>query len=197
MKIFTVPSVAPITFITLDEIKVYCRITHSHEDSLLQALLIAATTACENFARITIQQKEYKVRYAVPTISIDPLYVLATKIDNDNIESGIFLPRPPVVLVKGIVIVDKKGVETPFTEYAYNAEQNLIRWTNKDSLFACDNKELIVNYTAGFTNIPEEIKQAILSTVLNLYDRDTTEYAVSKLAITLLKPYYNNPSLLS
>ena len=164
VKLITPPSIEPIT---LEEAKIFLRIDTDEENTLLESLISAARQYAEKYTCRSFLTQEWE---------------LTTKV----IAEKLFLPYPPVqsvesVLLDGQLVDDYKYALLPGDTLYFVSP-----------LYAVTPSGIVIRYTAGYGNVPEDvprdIRQAILITVAGLYENRESG-GISAEARELLKPY--------
>ena len=161
IRVTSGPAVEPVT---LDEIKLHCRIDHNDEDDYLTSLIAAARQFCETFTgqSFITQTLEY---------------------DLQKWPSGrvIHLPRPPVQTIGEVKYVDEDGVDVPLIagdDYLADTDSILARvvlptgktWPT-ETMYPVN--PIVVTFTAGYglaIAVPEYIKAAIKLLVAVYYE---------------------------
>lgn len=155
------PATEPVT---LDDIKLHCRIDHDDEDDMLLTLITTARQFCETFTgqSFITQTLEY---------------------DLQKWPSGraIYLPRPPVQTIAEVKYVDEDGVDVPLTvgdDYLIDTDSTLARVVLPSSITwptetLYEVNPIVVTFTAGYGvigDVPEYLKAAIKLLVAVYYE---------------------------
>lgn len=150
----TGPTVEPVS---LAEIKVQCRVTHNGEDDLLTSYGIASRQWCENYCWRALLEQTWRLRLcAFPFIN-----------------GPIYLPRPPALSVTTFSYEDSNGDSQTLTSSDYQlevGEEPAILLpaidTNWPTTEIGNVAAVTIDYKAGYgtaaSNVPQQIKQAIL-----------------------------------
>lgn len=140
--------------VTLAEAKLHLKIDHSDEDELITALITAAREFCEDYARISI-----------------PLQVWRLKLN--SVGGVYYLPRPPVVAIQSVTVDDTEVTEgfRLISERAAYFENTIA-----STIPGC----VVIEYQAGYENVPAVLKQAILMLIAYLYESRQGEPAEVK-----------------
>lgn len=161
IRVVTPPTVEPVT---LDEVKLHCRIDHDDEDTLLTTLITAARQYCETFTgRAFITQT---IQYDLPRWPQ---------------RKAIYLPSPSLQNVVSVTWWDVEGNDTVLTagtDYLVDTapEPGMvllpdgILWPN-EPLYTVH--PIRVEYVAGYglaADVPEYIKAAIKLYAAALYE---------------------------
>lgn len=161
IRVTTPPAVEPVS---LDEVKLHCRIDHADEDTLLSVLIGAARQFCETFTghSFITQTVEYYL---------------------EKWPSGrsIHLPRPPVQTISEVKYVDKDGVDVVLVEgddYLVDTDSQLARVVlpvNKSWPMASmyEVNPIVITYISGYgvaADVPAYIKAAIKLLVAVYYE---------------------------
>lgn len=178
-NVTTNPTIEPIT---VTELKDYARIDGNSEDSILSSIIISARMLVENFLnRALIEQ--------VITLQMDywPTRTL-------------YLPRPPLLSITSITILDESDVETTYSSSNYytvtnspvgtitikencSIPINTTRW----------NQGIKVVYKAGYGStanyIPQAIKEGVKVWAAMIYENRTNSDTPPPIAERLLNYY--------
>jgi uncharacterized phiE125 gp8 family phage protein len=156
--------------LSLTDAKLFLRIDHDNEDSLIEKLIVAAREAAENYLRRSL---------------IDQSWQLEIK----GVPCAVELPRGPVQSITSVVARADNGVETTLDSSCYSL--NMLRGTvtlrNLPSVSA-----LVITYTAGFGaagDVPHAIRQGMLMHIASLYDAREAAQGLSSELISLYAPY--------
>jgi uncharacterized phiE125 gp8 family phage protein len=178
------PTTEPVT---LGETKAHLRIDGADDDALIAGYILAARRYAEGYTRraFVTQTWDYTIDRQWPYVQSDCYLV-----------RRITLPLPPLQSVSSITYVDNDGntqtlaadqyvVKTDDTsgviEPAYNVTWPDVRW----QLSA-----VTVRFVAGWTQIPDEIRTAIMLHVEILFDRNPNDRELLESARDcLLDPY--------
>lgn len=201
MKILTLAELGTTEPITLIEAKLYCRITSSFEDGLITTMIKSARQACERYCRMNICKKRLRVDYRIPKIDSDGLTYTQIK-DPDSVNFSAILVNGPVIDVETVKLILRNGSEQILDPSTYSVDKDggRLRWVENAQLidYWVNNHDidmLQITYTVGFedpyTTLPSGVKDAILATLMSLYERDTDAFALPKVAQMLLTEYYN------
>lgn len=143
--------------ITLDEVKAQCRITGSNEDSLLTAYISAARLFVEQYTGLRIVEQTVEFR-------------------GSNFFDLAYLPVAPLQSVSSIAYLDPDGTEQTLATTIY--ESVLIGLAPSIRLkvdqswpsirYASDAVRVVA--VAGYSSVPEPIKQAMLLIVASWFD---------------------------
>lgn len=165
------PQLEPLT---LSEIKLYLRIDGNHEDDMLMTMLKSSRYAAEEYMNNSIVKRKLKLTFF------------------DFMPKEVRLLKGPVTNLVSISIIDSKDNKTAIPESRYSLK-------GKHTL-SCDapinGTKIEVIYEAGFSNIstdiPEIIKQGLLSQIAYVYEnRGTGNHALDNSARALFNFYRN------
>lgn len=167
-------TVAPATEpVTLAEAKLYLRVDHSHEDTLINDLITAARMMAESWLSRTFITQTWKLAF------------------DFAVADSIWLPMGPVSEVVSIVMVNQDGSTSTLdsSNYWLNAAKNAVVVNGIFSGFRVE-----ITYNTGYGNaaaVPAPIKQGILSHIAFMYDfrGDYGENAIPDQALALYRPY--------
>lgn len=158
----TVSTAATTLPVTLQEVKLHCRIDGSTEDTILWDLLKAATNIVQQRADRTLVTQTWKLT-----------------IDGFPSNNEILLPRPPVVSVSSLKYYDSGGTQQTWSSSNYTVDTlntpakivpaySVVWPTTRDIINAVE-----VIYVAGYGNppsVPAELKAAIRMLVAHWYE---------------------------
>lgn len=149
MELIEAPSVEPLT---LADIKIYLRIDGSSEDSILTNMLKASREAAETYMKNSIIKQKWKLVFY------------------KNVPVTIDLLRGPATEITSVKLIDEDDTET-----AVNSSLYYLNGKHKLCLKSSHSAHKIeIEYYAGFsedsTNVPEIIKQGLLSQIAYLYE---------------------------
>lgn len=136
--------------VTLAEAKDYARIDGSSEDTLITRLIKMARIHCESYIGKCIVLKSVEINSFTFPYQFQMPYGPLTNIAN----------------ISKCVTIDQNGVETPLT-YQVNAGL----FPKLFILGGAQSYKFKLVYTAGFGEVPEDIKLAIKMLVNTLYER--------------------------
>lgn len=129
--------------VTLVEVKDFCKIDISTDDSLLTALITSARLMCEDYTAIGFVRHE-----AVAVLN--------------NPNGGIYLPYGPLIEI--IQVTDEDGNILVLDEDYTVSGNSFVR------LLTPTYDNITVSYTTGYETLPNALKTALLNTVYYLYD---------------------------
>jgi len=142
-----IPAIEPIS---LTEAKEYARIDSTFEDTLISSLIKVARLHCEAFTgkaiirkTITIESFTYPYQWQLP-----------------------YGPLSSATDITKVVNIDQNGTETPLNYQVNVGLFPKIAITSGPQSF-----KFKMIYTAGFTNVPEDIKLAVKMMVNTMYER--------------------------
>jgi len=162
LRLITAPSSEPVT---LTEAKLYLRVDHNAEDTLITSLIKAAREKGENLSRrafITQTWEQTEDKFPVTRI-LDIL-------------------RPPLISVVFVKYKDSDNAEQNFTDYVINTnmEPGVVIFGSTPSASLLEAGALTVRFTAGYgtgsTNVPERVRYLILALIAYWYEnRERTD----------------------
>jgi uncharacterized phiE125 gp8 family phage protein len=142
-----IPAIEPIS---LTEAKEYARIDSTFEDTLISSLIKVARLHCEAFTgkaiirkTITIESFTFPYQWQLP-----------------------YGPLSSATDITKVVNIDQNGTETPLNYQVNVGLFPKIAITSGPQSF-----KFKMVYTAGFTNVPEDIKLAVKMMVNTMYER--------------------------
>jgi uncharacterized phiE125 gp8 family phage protein len=161
LSLVTAPTAEPVS---LAEGKAHLRVSHANEDALIATYLMAARAAAENYTRraLAVQTFDQTFDYCFPrTAEGRPRMVLL---------------RSPVVTVTSVSYVDTAGLTQTLnpSQYLFDAfgiEGRIepaygVTWPEARDQMAA----VTVRFVAGYAQIPEPVRAAILLTLGHLYE---------------------------
>jgi uncharacterized phiE125 gp8 family phage protein len=185
--VINAPALEPVS---LDQVKVFLKITHAQEDELLQHLI----KTVREMAETATQRKFITQRLA----SVIPFYPNHKKkkglqrVWRSGERFALFLSRGPLKEVIGVDLISDEGVATPLRSACYHINPN----QDPALLVTAEDKGwgLRVTYDAGYGDgvdaVPAPIRQALLNMVARLYSQRTLDSgALLKGVWDLLAPY--------
>lgn len=164
LQLVTAPVSDPVTLI---EAKAQCRVDSDDEDGLIAGFLLAARQGVEDFTRRCLSTSTWD-------LTIDCGWP-CQRVQGYS-RQRIMLPKPPLQSVESVQYVDTAGVTQTLAadqylvdasgmegriEPAYN-----VTWPSVRNQMAA----VRVRFVAGYTALPEPIRQAILLSVAHFYD---------------------------
>ena len=161
LKLVVPPEVESVT---LEEAKAHLRLDTGDDDGYIPALIRAAREKVELFLRRALVTQGFE-------------YTL----DGFPLGAVIDLPRPPLQSVESIRHIDTAGNVQTLTpeEYVVDASSGEIgrvalAWNRFWSITRSSINSIIIQFTAGYgdapENVPQAIRQGILIEVSNLYE---------------------------
>lgn len=154
--------------VSISEVKSFCRISTSADDTLLATLVTACRKTLENYTGKALASQ---VVYTSLTLE-----ELNRRID-ENLEGGFKLPLQPVSSVDSVKVIDYEGTETELTEgtdyYVWDAPWAKIIFQN---IGGSKKTNVVIEYTVGYgeegcPDLPEDLKLALLREILDAYDK--------------------------
>lgn len=152
--------------VTLSDAKLFTRVNSSSDDSLLTSLITTAREMAEEYLGRSVVRQSYQMIF------------------DDKISGAVKLLRPPVISINSVKTSAKDGAETTVNSDFYYLN------TNDELVFEqyISGHKIIIEYNAGYDEIPEPIKQGMLNHIAALYDdRANTEIPLS--SVSLYQPY--------
>lgn len=189
--------------LTLEEVKLHLRITHDHEDTLLTSLIMTARMICEADTGLALITRAY-------SLWLDSWPATARRDWWDGVREGIasgardtvYLPRPPLVAVSGILVYAENGTSVAFEAENYHTDtirkpgRIVLRHGTSAPTAGRSINGIEIRYTAGFgttpQSIPSALRQGMLQMIAHLYHQrgDAPETALhTSGAATLFQPY--------
>jgi len=163
---FDIVTAAASEPITLAEAKNFLRVDHSDDDDLINALITAARSMCEEYTR----------RILVTT-TIDEYFDQFPKNHWDGHSNILYLSRGPVASISSVKYVDEIGSEQSISSSLYVTDtisepariQSTDGWTTGAGVI----NQLIVRYVVGtdVSAIPKPLIQGMMLVSSDLYDQ--------------------------
>jgi uncharacterized phiE125 gp8 family phage protein len=177
-KVTTPPATEPVT---VDELKLFARIDGTEEDTILSLLITAIRESCEGYCgRAFITQ------------------TITMKLDfwpGDVVE----LPRPPLISVLAVELLDESDVITTFASANYYTVVEAIPCkliVKRDVQYPFQNVRDYGGYQIRFTcgygddasDVPNALRQAILQWATYQYEERSSNYTSDSLSRVMLSP---------
>jgi len=146
--------------VTLTEAKNFCKIDISTDDDLINILITAARQMCEAYT-------------GVGFVEHNAVVVL------NNLNGDIYIPYGPMIAINSVVN-DQGTTLVLDTDYTLGGNEfNRLRTPHSNNI--------TIDYTTGYTTLPDVLKTAVLNQVYYLYDnRSVGTDDISPIAKTLL-----------
>ena len=167
---------APITVISLHELKDHLRLDHAHDDGSLEGIIQAATTMVEEYIGRSLLTKVWRRRWD------------CTANRNESLQE-IPLPYPPVTAVESVVSLPDQHQRIPLRRYRVSR-------TDAGAFLEVYSRDpqLEITYRTGYGDYPGEVapalRRAVLITAAEMYenrgDFSLEEHSALK---ALLHPY--------
>lgn len=129
--------------ITLTETKDFCKIDIGTDDDLIIQLITVAREMCEDYTNIGF------VEHQITAVL-------------NNINGGIYIPYGPIISINQVT--NSKG-DILILDTNYSLQGNQFK-----RLMYPKETDITINYQAGYTELPQKMKLALLNTVYYLYD---------------------------
>ena len=183
MSGISVVTAATVDPVSLAEAKAHLRATESEDDALIVGYLMAARQHVEDYTGRQLSPVTYDFQ-----------------IDGE-LSGEIVLPRPPLVSVASVSYVDMSGATQTLSPSLYQVDTGALFGRIVPAYQATypsvrsQPNAVTVRFQAGYSQIPEPIRQAILLLVSHFYDNRqpvNIGSAVSDLPFSvaaLLSPY--------
>lgn len=170
MSIIKVISEEINSILSLDEIKNFLRIDFDDDDTLLQKALNTATRQCELKIGQTLGLKTYLMSIYNPLTS-----------------SKIKLKYGPIISVEKIEYIDNNEIVSVISNsnYKFNLDLAFVNFLNIPINFY----KLDITYKAGYTNVPDDLKQGLLFHIAKIYEDKTGFYPIPKASNNIYKFY--------
>lgn len=173
--------------VTVEEAKLFCKVTGGEEDALFQTLIKAARRSLEKYTASSFGKKTIHAFWMVPP-------------DDNQLE----LPYGPIISVDAVYRIDEEQTEEACTlnedYYIYGSQDVVVYMVKYWSSGMVSARSVRVQYTAGYDSgdtelLPEDLKLAILKQVATDYELreniavGTIRAVLSNESKTLAAPY--------
>jgi uncharacterized phiE125 gp8 family phage protein len=151
---------SPMTHImTLQEAKEHCRVDFDDDDAYIGTLIDAAKDVVEEVTRRSLLQTSWRLT-------------------TDCFVDGVTLPRSPIIAIDSVQYRDAKGVLTTVDpdEYWLDIDGARLRWVD-ENLVNRYADALVVEYLAGFAEIPSPLIHAAKLIIGHFYDNREMAYS--------------------
>lgn len=165
LKMVAAPASSPVSF---EDVKLYLRVTHTEEDSLIESLIAAATDEAQKIMNRQLIQADYE-------------YYAYT-------DGVLRIPRPPLVSISTVHSVDSYGIETLVDAADYSIDTH----SDPAKLTTTVTGTVKVSYTTGYVNVaavPDAIKLWIKVMVGFMYESREEDKPKPKYIDGLLSSY--------
>lgn len=141
--------------ITLDDVKLWLRVDHSVENDLITSLINAANTRIETLTGRCLVEVAFQANFD----------------DFPTNRKEVTLEKGPVKAVSEVSYIDTDGDSQTTTDYTLDSKSNPARVIFDDviSLSSDAGTKLSVSFTAGYTNIPDDLLLALRHLVTESY----------------------------
>lgn len=183
MRFFRLNTAAAIEPVTTAEVKLYARVAHSVEDSIIASWIKAARKLAEDYQHRSYVEQIYRMTYdSFPGTCID-------------------FPRPPLISVADPI----KYYDTDDTEFEFAASNYFVDTNSEVGRLALNYgiswptvtlrpiNAVIIDFTTGYgdeaTDVPDSVKNAIYIYCTHMYEnRESESGTVPKEFYDLLRP---------
>lgn len=146
VRVKTAPAAEPVSVSTAMEV---LRIDGTESDAIIGSLITAARTFAEETTGISIAEKVYEMAYDMYPPNI------------------IKLPYPELIALNAVTVTDRNGTTTSMATASWVVDTFGSALVKKESasyptITLQEANGFIIEYTAGYKSVPEDIKQAIL-----------------------------------
>lgn len=156
LRVITAPANPTVSTATA---KLFLRVDHDADDTLIASLVKAASEKGESLARRAFITQ-----------------TLEMTVDEWPTDSILTVLRPPLQSVTSVKYTDENGVEAEWTDYSVDikGEPGRIIFHSLPSVSLLESGGITIRFVAGYgpndTDVPEPIKQAILQLVAYWYE---------------------------
>ena len=150
--------------VTLVEAKDFCKIDIGTDDSLITSLITTARLMCEAYTGVGF------VEHQAVTVLL-----------NEN--GGMYIPYGPTGVINSVV--DSTGA-TLILDTDYEISGNQFK-----RIVTAFTKEITIDYTTGYSTLPDVLKTALLNQIYYLYDNRSQQMdsEMSPIAKMILNPF--------
>jgi len=154
--------------VTVAEVKNFCKINTSSDDTLIATLITSCRKALENYTG-----KAFGSQVVYTSLTLEEL----NRRINENMEGGLILPRQPVSSVDSVKVIDYEGGETSLVKntdyYIWGLPWGKLIFCN---IGGSKKNEVLIEYTVGYgatgcPSLPADLKVALLREILDAYDK--------------------------
>ncbi|MCJ2065045.1 phage head-tail connector protein [Methylobacterium sp. J-088] len=170
------PLSKPDPVVTLDEVKANLRITHTEEDALLARLIASATASLDGrdgaLGRALMPQR--------------------WRLERDQFCYGIEMPLPPLLSVQAVRYLDAAGIERTVDladVVIVGTDPAVLRARTIWPTVLAEPGAVAIEFTAGYQDVPEPIRTAIIRSVGSLYVNREASAGAAALDFSGLDPY--------
>lgn len=157
-RVSTQPGSEPVT---LEEAKAHLKVDGSDEDVYITSLITVARSLCETYAGLSFVTQTRRVEL------------------DGFCGRDVILPYGPVTGITSFVYSDPEGIEQSIdnTTYRLDMQSGLskVRVTESWPYTNRTLNNVVIEYTAGYAEVPAVIKHAILMTLATLYENRQDE----------------------
>ncbi len=180
LTLVTAPLIEPVS---VGEAKLHARIDESADNALVQSLICAARQLAESFTRRVFITQTWNVY-----------------LDTWPSETAIELPKAPLQSVTHVKTYDDMDAATVFASSNYFVDtatrpgrialRNTASWPYPARLTNGIEIQFVAGYGSAPSDVPAQIKQAILLTIAHLYEhRGDASVELPETSCTLLTPH--------
>lgn len=168
----TAPTAEPVS---LETVKAFLRVEHTHEDALIPIFIRAARSACEQAARVSFMRATWEAVYQLPRYLPGPFGIGGRTDDPDGINSGLTLRNGPVTSLDAIKLRGS-GEEVTLGTAHFIRNGGRFTWANSFREVLSGREQLIVRYTSGAESADDlaarfpDLQLALLMTVGVIYE---------------------------
>jgi len=176
VTVFTPSATTPVT---VDEVKQFIKLDVNTDDTLIEALIIAATDIVE--------------KYTGRALITKTLLLLG-----DELEDDLFLPYPPIQSIESFQVTDSTGAvhDVSSDSYLLDGELGRIRRAPGESYPNCRAYMGVeIKYKAGYGDNPADVPQAIREAIKRIVAKWYEDRTIGEIPLeseALLVPYIQN-----
>jgi len=168
--------------VTAADVKLYARVAHSVEDTLIASWISAARKLAEDYQHRSYVEQTYKMVY------------------DGYPDSVIYFPRPPLISVESVKYYDTEDSETVYSSDNYTVDTisevgrlALNYGVTWPTTTLRPINSVIIDFTAGYgdeaADVPDSVKNAIYIYCTHMYEnRESENGTVPREFYDLLRP---------
>jgi len=182
VRFYRIETAASVEPVTADEVKLYARVAHSVEDSIIEQWIKAARKLAEDYQHRSYVEQVYRMTYdSFPA-------------------TPILFPRPPLVSVESVKYYDVDDAETEFSDSNYfvdtNSEVGRLALNDGVSWPTVSLRPIngvIIDFKTGYGDsadaVPDSVKNAIYIYCTHMYEnREGESGTIPREFYDLLRP---------
>jgi uncharacterized phiE125 gp8 family phage protein len=194
MRVKVTADASKLDQVSVQDVKVYGRITHDEEDVLLERLIADARRTIERKARISIVEATVVASYILPVSRANP----------DGLTREVNLPYGPartITEVRRIVPTLADYVYTVVDDYNFDDVTQQVRFEADIVNAAAVGGRLQLTYTTGYDQekavgeslpLPPDLKQGIIDLTLHTFNEREEAVQMPAAVLRVIHEYWNS-----